>query len=376
MTVDLVSRIQNESGLRAMAHLTCVEHTRDEIGAILDQLWNSGVRNVLALRGDPPGGDDKRKAFFFPGEAHGIVRVPAGAAFPCVAPGLEAAYEHCRQINRHYGKTYYFSSRLFPAHLRPAVHALYAWVRYPDEWVDNPGGLSLAAQREKLHEWRDATADALKTGYSYHPVLAAWADAARRHEVSFTPMRDFLDAMEMDLTVTRYETFDDLQRYTWGSASVVGLMMCRLIGATDERAVPYAADLGLAMQMTNFLRDVGEDWRERGRIYLPLEDLRRFNVSESDIADGRLSDNFCALVRWEAERTRALYARADDGFGFIPDEGRLPVRMARVLYARILDKIEQNRCDVLSRRARVPTWEKLALLAREQRRGAGSSSRL
>lgn len=312
----------------------------------------------------------RKETIFLPGAAR-FVRggVPADAALPRVAPGLGAAYEHCRRINRHYGKTYYFSTCLFPAHLRPAVHALYAWVRYPDEWVDNPGNLSLSAQRDKLHEWRDATMDALKSGESGHPVLAAWGDAARRHEVPFVYMRDFLDAMEMDLTAAAYETFDDLRKYTWGSASVVGLMMCRLIGATDERAIPYAADLGLAMQLTNFLRDMGEDWRERGRIYLPLEDLRRFNVTESDLAHGRLNDNFCALVRWEAERTRKIYARADEGFAFIPDEGRLPVRMARVLYARILDKIEQNRCDVLTRRARVPTWEKLAILARERRTG-------
>ena len=296
--------------------------------------------------------------------------VPLGAALPDVEPGLAAAYEHCRRVNRHYGKTYYFSTCLFPAPLRPAVHALYAWVRYPDEWLDNPGGLSPEAQRNKLAEWRDATADALKTGDSPHPVLFAFADAARRHEVPFAHMRDFLAAMEMDLTVSSYETFEDLQRYTWGSASVVGLMMCRLIGATDAAAAPYAADLGLAMQLTNFLRDVGEDWRDRGRIYLPLEDLRRFGVTEADLAENRLSDNFCALVRFEAERTRAIYARADAGFDHIPVGARLPVRMARILYARILDKIEQNRCDVLSRRARVPTWEKLALLARE-RRSAG-----
>lgn len=299
--------------------------------------------------------------------------VPPQAAVPDVAPGLAAAYEHCRLVCRHYGKTYYFSTRLFPAHLRPAVYALYAWVRYPDEWVDNPGDLSLSAQQEKLHEWRDATGDALKTGHSDHPVLAAFADAARRHDVPPSHMRDFVAAMEMDLSVTTYETFADLQRYTWGSASVVGLMMCHLIGATDPDAAPYAADLGLAMQLTNFLRDMGEDWRERGRIYLPLEDLRRFDVSPSDIADGRITDNFCALVRWQAERTREIYARSDAGFGYIPAEGRLPVRMARVLYARILDKIEQNGCDVLTRRARVPTWEKLALLAREQQHRTSST---
>ena len=283
-----------------------------------------------------------------------------------VSPGLAEAYAHCRAINRHYGKTYYFSTRFFPAPLRPAVHALYAWVRTPDEWVDNPGSLSLEAQREKLRGWRDATECAVKTGRSDHPVLAAWADAARRHAVPVAHMHDFLGAMEMDLTRKTYETFADLKRYTWGSASVVGLMMCCLLGATDPRARPHAADLGTAMQLTNFLRDVGEDWRERGRIYLPLEDLRRFGVTPEDIAGERITEGFRALVRFEAERTRALYASADAGMHYIPPDARLPVRLARVLYARILDKIEGNGCDVFTRRARVPTWEKLAVLARER----------
>ena len=284
---------------------------------------------------------------------------------PGTASDLAAAYEHCRLINKHYGTTYYFSTYFFPRQLRPAVHALYAWVRYPDEWVDNPDGLSLAEQRDRLRQWRDATADAIKTGESDHPVLAAWADAARRCEVPAKYMRDFLDAMEMDLTVTRYETFADLQRYTYGSASVVGLMMCCLVGATDPSAIPHATSLGLAMQLTNFLRDVGEDWRERGRIYLPLEDLKRFGVTEDDIAAHRLTDNFRALVRFEAERTRDIYAHADAGMSYIPRAARLPVRLARILYARILDKIERNDGDVLTRRARVSTAEKLRVLAWE-----------
>lgn len=296
-----------------------------------------------------PSADDARTSFALP-----------------VEPGLAAAYEHCRQINRHYGTTYYFSTCFFPAVLRPAVHALYAWVRYPDEWVDNPNGETIEVQREQLRQWRDATADALKTGASNHPVLAAWADTARRHDVPVQYMRDFIDAMESDLTVTRYETLEDLKRYTWGSASVVGLMMCHLIGAKDPAAVAHATSLGLAMQLTNFLRDVGEDYQERGRIYLPLEDMERFGVREEDIAARRITDNFCSLVRFEAERTRQIYAHADEGFHYIPAEARLPVRLARVLYARILDKIEQNGCDVLTRRARVPTWEKLVLLAQEK----------
>ncbi len=287
---------------------------------------------------------------------------------PGTTQDLPAAYAHCRQINRHYGTTYYFSTCFFPKRLRPAVHSLYAWVRYPDEWVDNPHGMTLDEQRDRLRQWRDATADAIKTGNSDHPVLSAWADAARRFEVPSQHMRDFLDAMEMDLTITRYETFQDLQRYTWGSASVVGLMMCHIIGARSEEAVPHATSLGLAMQLTNFLRDVGEDWRERNRIYLPMEDLRRFSVSEDDIASNRLTDNVRALVRFEADRAREIYAHADAGMQYIPREGRLPVRLARVLYSRILDKIEDNDYDVLTMRARIPTSEKLRTLAYEMLR--------
>ena len=288
---------------------------------------------------------------------------------PGVALDLAAAYEHCRLINRHYGKTYYFSTYFFPRPLRPAVYALYAWVRYPDEWVDNPNGLPLNQQRDRLRQWRDATADALKTGASDHPVLAAWADAAHRYEIPTQYMRDFLEAMEMDLTVARYETFADLQKYTWGSASVVGLMMCHLIGATRADAIPHATSLGLAMQLTNFLRDVGEDWRQRGRIYLPMEDLERFGVTAEDIAAQRMTENLCALIRFEAERTREIYAHADAGMSFIPRECRLPVRLARLLYARILDKIERNGCDVLTQRAHVSTGEKLRVLVSEYGKG-------
>lgn len=289
-----------------------------------------------------------------------------------VAPGLAAAYEHCRKINAHYGKTYYFSSNFFPADVRPSVHALYAWVRYPDEWVDNPNGLTIAEQADKLRQWRDATADAIKTGSSDHPVLAAWADSARRYEVPAQYMRDFLDAMEMDLTVSRYETFNDLQKYTYGSASVVGLMMCRLVGCDNPASFPHATSLGLGMQLTNFLRDIGEDFTGRGRIYLPLEDMARFGVTEEDIRQGIVTEKIIALLRFEIDRTRQIYEHADAGIHYLPAYAQLPVRLARVLYSRILDKIEQNKYDVFTKRARVPTWEKLLTLAVEQQRASGS----
>ena len=290
-----------------------------------------------------------------------------------VAPGLVAAYEHCRRVNAHYGKTYYFSSGFFPAKVRPAVHALYAWVRYPDEWVDNPNGLTVPEQADKLRQWRDATADAIKTGSSEHPVLAAWADSARRYEVPVRYMRDFLDAMEMDLTVSRYQTFDDLQKYTYGSASVVGLMMCHVVGCNDPASVSHATALGLGMQLTNFLRDAGEDFVGRGRIYLPLEDMERFGVTEDDIRRGVVTENIIALLCFEIARAREIYEHADAGVKYLPQYAQLPVRLARVLYSRILDKIEQNRYNVFTKRASVPTWEKMLTLAIEQQRVAGTS---
>lgn len=285
-----------------------------------------------------------------------------------VAPGLIAAYEHCRKVTAHYGKTYYFSTGYFPADVRPAVYALYAWVRYPDEWVDNPGDLTIAEQADKLRQWHDATADAIKTGSSDHPVLAAWADAARRHEVPAQYMRDFLAAMEMDLTTSRYATFDDLKRYTYGSASVVGLIMCRLVGCDDCDSVPHASSLGLGMQLTNFLRDVGEDYRGRGRIYLPQDDMARFGVSDDDIRRGIATENIIALLKFQIERTREIYEHADAGLSYLPAYAQLPVRLARVLYSRILDKIEANGYDVFTKRARVPAWEKLVTVAVEQKR--------
>ena len=198
---------------------------------------------------------------------------------------LDAAYALCRRLNAHHGKTYYFSTLFFPPAVRRSVHALYGFVRYPDEIVDNPPPGSDPAQA--LADYREATLDALKTGSSDLPVLHAFADMARRHRLPPEYPLAFLDAMAMDLTRTRYETFADLQTYTYGSASVVGLMMCCVVGVSDAGALRRAHDLGLAMQLTNFWRDIGEDWATRGRIYLPQEDLRALRLHRGDAGRGR-----------------------------------------------------------------------------------------
>ncbi|MBV9848571.1 MAG: phytoene/squalene synthase family protein [Armatimonadetes bacterium] len=276
---------------------------------------------------------------------------------------LDAAYQLCRRVNAHHGKTYYFSTLFFPPAVRRSVHALYGFVRYPDEMVDNPPPGSDSARM--LADYRDATLDALKTGESDVPVLHAFADTARRHRIPPEYPAAFLDAMAMDLTRTRYATFEELQTYTYGSASVVGLMMCRLIGVSDEGALRHAHDLGLAMQLTNFWRDIGEDW-ERGRVYLPQEDMARFGYTEAMLARGEVNDGFVALMRFEIARARDYYTSADRGIPAIAPECRLPVALARTLYAKILDKIEANGYDVFRRRARTTGLEKAAEVVRQR----------
>ena len=282
------------------------------------------------------------------------------------------AYELCRRLTAHHGKTYYFSTLFFPPEVRRSVFALYGFVRCPDEIVDNPAPGSDPAQ--SLAEFRTATRDALKRGGSDHPVLDAFAETSHRHHIPPEYPMAFLDAMAMDLTRARYETLADLRSYTYGSASVVGLMMCHVIGATSPEALGPAHDLGLAMQLTNFWRDIGEDWRERRRIYVPLEDMRRFGYTEEDLAAGVVNDNFRALMRHEIAVARRYYACADDGIKFIPQEGRLPVRLARLLYARILDKIEENDYDVFRKRAATSKMEKLLVATRERWRHARECS--
>ena len=277
-------------------------------------------------------------------------------------PELDAAYAASKALNAHHGKTYYFSTLFFPPEVRRSVHALYGFVRYPDEIVDNPAPGSDPAAL--LSEYRQATRDAMRTGCSDLPVLHAFADMAQRHQLSPDYPLAFLDAMAMDLTRTRYETFEDLKTYTYGSASVVGLMMCHVIGISDPCALAPAHDLGLAMQLTNFWRDIGEDWKTRGRIYLPLEDMERFGYTEAMLSESVINDQFLALMRFEIARARDFYAASDLGIPYITPQCQLPVKLARVLYSRILDKIEANDYDVFTHRARTSRMEKTAEFVR------------
>lgn len=287
-------------------------------------------------------------------------------------PGLslEESYELCRKIQKAHSRTYYFSTRFFPLHVRPRVHALYAFMRYADEIVDNPGVTSLGEQLRALESFEAETMVAVAGGRAANPVLNAYADTVRRCGIEPSHIAAFMESMKMDTRIFRYRTFEELEAYTYGSAAVVGLMMCRVVGVADRRADPHAESLGVAMQLSNFLRDVSEDWR-RGRVYLPAEDLERFGYGEEDLASGVVDDRFVALMRFEIERARKLYARADEGMRYIPRGRRWPVLVARELYAAILDRIEARDYDVFSGRAETSRPRKLLVAAQVAARNPG-----
>jgi len=283
------------------------------------------------------------------------------------------AYELCRKLTAKHGKTYYFSTCFFPKDVQRGVYALYGFVRCPDEMVDNPPAGSLP--EESLAKFRTETVAALEAGTSENPILDAFVETVRLCQIPHDLPLAFLDAMSMDLTRKRYQTFEDLKTYTYGSASVVGLMMCRIIGMTAEEGLTPAHDLGLAMQLTNFLRDIGEDWCGRGRVYIPLDDLAAFDYSIDDLASGVVNDNFRRLMAFQIERARKFYESADRGMRYIPANRRLPVRLARVLYSRILDKIEENDYDVFHKRASTSYREKVMTAVREVSRPFSVSAR-
>lgn len=276
---------------------------------------------------------------------------------------LAGCYELCRRVQRSHSRTYYFSTRLFPKEVRPHVHALYAFMRYADEIVDSPGSLSAGEQLAGLERFEKETVAAITGEEVLNPILRAFANTVRVRGIELESITAFMKSMKMDTDTFRYPTYEDLEVYTYGSAAVVGLMMCRVVGVTDERAREPAEALGVAMQLTNFLRDIGEDWR-RGRVYLPLEDLERFGYAEEDLARRVVDERFVGLMRFEIERARRLYGVADGGMAYIPRGRRYPVAVARELYAAILDRIEAQDYDVYARRAETSRARKLAVAAR------------
>jgi phytoene synthase len=261
---------------------------------------------------------------------------------------MASDYAASQAVFRRYSRTYYLSSLFFPPDVRRHVNALYAFVRLPDEYVDNPG----ADPAGDLAAFRAEYEVAWRTGSSDDPILRAFIATAWRFDFPREWPDAFLDAMESDLSVSRYETFEDLRAYVYGSAEVVGLMMARILGVPPE-GYPHAQQLGLAMQLTNFHRDIGDDWVRRGRIYVPLEDLRRFGIRE-DEWNGRIYPaKFRALMRFQGRRDFELYRAAHVGLRHIPGRSRLAVALASHAYQQTLRGVL---CDPMAVWERRVSW--------------------
>lgn len=310
----------------------------------------------------PPAGDaaallDNLKRFIDPsiqqthGDLHDVIGVTE----------RNAAYTHCVEMTRQHSKSFYLSTALLPASKRRAIRALYAFCRTSDDIVDQAvaGNASHAlAHWVWMVHHRCTPRD--------NPVLIAWNDTVAQYGISQELVDELLAGITMDLTVSRYETFEDLWMYCYRVASVVGLISMQIIGHHDE-AIDYAVKLGVALQLTNILRDVGED-AQRGRIYLPQADLRRFGLSDADIFGQQQSPQFTALMRYEIQRAHALYDDAWAGIGLLSADSRLAIAAAAVIYRGILDSIQHNAYDVFNQRAFVPLTRKLWLLWQAQRR--------
>lgn len=294
-------------------------------------------------------------------------------------PEYNSDIKLCTAIHKKYGKSFYFGTRLLSEVEQDATSVLYAFFRYPDEYVDtyynDQSQKSIAL--EKLQDFKLLWHKKYNGEVINHEdtTLVAILRSAKyifdTYKIPIEYSQDFLKSMIQDVTKDRYESYEDLRDYMYGSASVVGIMMCYILCYKDERfmndtnfrslVLGKAGLLGEAFQMTNFLRDIGEDVKERGRIYIPQDDLKLFEVSDDSIKKQEVTGNFVKLMKYEIDRTRQLYKQAEEGIHLLPKRAGRGIFVARVLYGHILNEIEKNMYDTLTIRARASFIKKLLL---------------
>jgi phytoene synthase len=268
---------------------------------------------------------------------------------------LREAYKQAGKITAAHSKSFHFASGFLPEEKRSAVRALYAFCRTVDDIVDE---VESGQDRDfELDTWREV----VRTG-SYPDgdlVAVAWVDTLNRYHIPRHYALQLIDGVARDIVQTRYQTFDQLATYCYGVASTVGLMSMYIVGFRGHEAVPYAIKLGVALQMTNILRDVGEDFLN-GRLYLPREELAFYGIREQDIYEGRITDNWRLFMRFQIDRTRQLYEESWAGVKLLEREGRFAIGAASVFYSGILDDIEKHDYDVFTRRASLSAAKKIS----------------
>ena len=274
-------------------------------------------------------------------------------------PAMRESYEMCRQLNAAHGKTYYLATLLLPPGKRPYVHALYGFARYADEIVDDLAStLSDQEKADWLGSWGDAFLADLDKGRSDDPVCRAVVDTVRRWEIPREYFEAFLHSMRMDLTVTEYRTYEDLYEYVYGSAAVIGLQMVPILEPSDQTAYEYAMKLGVSFQLANFVRDVSEDL-DRGRVYLPMEELERFGVTREVLMQRTATPEVKAALRHQIDRVKRLELESRPGIDMLHPSSRDCIDAARVLYCGIADEVVHIDYEVFKKRATVPMKQRL-----------------
>lgn len=276
-------------------------------------------------------------------------------------PALRTSYELCRQLNAEHGKTYYLATLLLPPEKRPYVHALYGFARYADEIVDDLASTLTDSQKaEQLKIWGDDFLAKFDSGQTNDPVCLAVLDTVRRWNIPREHFEAFLHSMAMDLTVTQYKTYEDLYEYVYGSAAVIGLQMVPILEPTSPDAYKHATELGVAFQLANFIRDVGEDL-ERGRVYLPLEELANFGVTRADLESRIATPEIKSALKFQIARVRALEESSRAGIAMLGESAQPCIETARILYCGIVDAVEEIDYEVFSKRATVSLWRRLTV---------------
>ncbi|QQS42440.1 MAG: phytoene/squalene synthase family protein [Acidobacteriota bacterium] len=294
---------------------------------------------------------------------------------------IERAYEYCENVTRRHAKSFYFAARFLPKVKQPPVFAIYAFCRHVDDEIDESGFRTEEEAALAVDEWRkrlDEVFDSARSGSAkavaghaaegprqraLEDVFTAWRHMLGAYDIPREIPLDLIRGVLMDTWKKRYATFEELYVYSYHVASTVGLMTSPILGYSDDEALLYAEKMGVAMQLTNILRDVKED-AEMGRIYLPAEDLERFGVSEEQILEGVADDAFREMMAFQVVRARELYAEGEKGIPYLNRDSRFTVLLASRIYARILDAIEALDYDVFRTRAHTTKAQKLLSMPR------------
>jgi phytoene synthase len=274
-------------------------------------------------------------------------------------PELAKSYAECKRLNAQHGKTYYLATLLLPPAKRPFVHALYGFARYADEIVDDLAStLSDTQKAEALEKWGSSVIADIKSGKSHDHIGAALVDTVKRFDIPISYFEAFLKSMQMDLTITQYQSYEELMEYVYGSAAVIGLQMLPILGTLSDEAYVAAEKLGVAFQLANFIRDVGEDL-DRGRVYLPLQELAKHGVTRQMLEERSLTPEIKSALKEQIARVRKLQAEASSGIKLLSPESRACIEAASELYCGIVDEVEKIDYEIFKKRAKTSTWRRV-----------------